>query len=254
MCIKINICLLLSIAVFFSCSEEGSDNNPISEPVRTDTPITKVSTITTEEEPEQNGFRPDFSIVTGVHKTGEEAHQSLDVSKFRISKWSSEALLNPDFPMSGKRETFHVVILSLLEMGFLENELVSLETVLEKVEKMDLVPLTPEQAIATREQFIAQPDYTTGERLGEFFIAMEPMNLFADGLRKIFSIHRDDEFPHPDTNVGLWLISNNIEDVNGPRLFDPLDPEGVDLGGRFACIVPPELNLDSIDLEENNQE
>lgn len=244
---KLNVCLLLLIScALLSCGGDSDDLTPPAESYREETYETTQVPVT---KPQPDGFRPNFPIVTGVHQTGMEAHQSLETNKFRISRWSSEALLNPDFPMSGEREVFHVVILSLLEMGFPADELISLQTVLKKIREIGLLPLTPEQAVSAREQFIAQPDYTTGERLGEFFVAMEPMDFFADGILKIFSIHRDDEFPHPDTNVGLWLISNNVEDGDGPHLFNPSDPPiGDDLGGRFACLVPPELNLDIIEL------
>ena len=249
---KINVCLLfVMVCTLFSCGEY-SEQEPevIHEKEIVYVPETRYIT---ETKLEPRGFWPDFSIVTGIYQTGKEAHQSLEVNKFRISKWSSEALLNPDFPMSRQPEVFHVVVISLREIGFLKNDLVSLREVLEKINQIGLLPLTPEQAVSTREQFIAQPDYTTRERLGEFFVAMEPMNLFADGELKIFSIHRDDEFPHPDTNVGLWLISNNINDGDRPRFFNPQDQKN-DLGGRFACIVPPELNLGILEPEVNDQE
>ena len=244
MSIPLRVCLLLFIPLFFlACGEEES-----TDPVSSVSGTSIIGVPGVSEDLGQDGFRPDFSIVIGIHRTGEEAHRSLELNRFRISRWSSEALLNPDFPMLGEREVFHVVVISLLEMGFSENELVSLDDVLERVEEMGLLLLTPEQAVSVREQFIAQPDYTTGERLGEFFVAMKPMNLFVDGMLKIFSIHRDDEFPHPDINVGLWLVCNDVEDVDGLRLFNPSDPEGDDLGGRFVCIVPPELNLDILEL------
>lgn len=248
--VQFSVCLLFFLScVFFSCGD-GPPDLVVSDCLPSETESAEMPNVS--EEAEQNGFRPDFSIVTGIHKTGEEAHRSLELNKFRISRWSSEALLHPDFPMSEEREVFYIVVLSLLDMGFLENELVSLERVLERVKEMDLLPLLPEQALSLREQFITQPDYTTGDRLGEFFVAMESMNLFLDGILKIFSIHRDDAFPHPDSDVGLWLIANNVEGENGPRLFDPLDPEGSDLGGRFACIVPPDLNLDILEIGEKD--
>lgn len=249
---KVTVCLLFLIScVFLSCGDL-SENPMSSECPDSVTKIVQVPIVL--EAPDPDGFRPDFSIVTGIHRTGEEVYRSLTANKFRVSVWSSQALLSPDFLMSGERAVYYAVVLSLLEMGFSENELVSLRDVLEKIREIGLLPLTPEQAVSLREQFVAQPDYTTGDRLGEFFVAMEPMDLFADGNLKIFSIHRDDEFPHPGTDVGLWLISNDIEDGGVPRLFNPLDLEDDDLGGRFVCIVPPELNLDILELGERNQE
>ena len=93
-----------------------------------------------------------------------------------------------------------------------------------------------------RLQFLDQLDWTTGERLSDFFIASEPFVLTREGLPKIFSIVRDDRFPHPETGIGLWLISNGtVEagDAEHPdRLFNASDPEQFDHGGRFAFVIP----------------
>ena len=42
-------------------------------------------------------------------------------------------------------------------------------------------------------------------------------------------------------------MNNIIQEGGDARLFNPLDPEGVDLGGRFAFGVPDDLNLDLIE-------
>ena len=55
---------------------------------------------------------------------------------------------------------------------------------------------------------------------------------------------RDDRHPHLETGIGLWLISNvtvDARDAEHPdRLFHASDPEGWDLGGRFAFVFPNE--------------
>ena len=110
-----------------------------------------------------------------------------------------------------------------------------------------------------REQFLAQPDRSTGHRLGEFFAAIDPPVAFpgvGEGVPKIPSIERDDEDPHEETGIGLWVLLNELQFIDGDvRVFDPLnDPDGVDLGGRFAFIVPDYLNLDLIEEQEKIEE
>lgn len=127
-------------------------------------------------------------------------------------------------------------------MGFLQDELVSLDTIIKRAKKLGFDVCTPELAAQLRLQYTDQPDWSTGDRLGQFFVASEAIDLYADGVPKIFSIIRDDEFPHEETGIGLWLISNNVVDAADPahraRLFNPADQNGDDLGGRFAFIIP----------------
>ena len=81
----------------------------------------------------------------------------------------------------------------------------------------------------------------TGARLGEFFVASEPFVLTREGLPKIFSVVRDDNFSQFETGIGLWLIANGTLDVgdaeNPNRLFNASDPDGLDHGGRFAFVI-----------------
>ena len=107
---------------------------------------------------------------------------------------------------------------------------------------MGLETCPVETAAQLRLQFLEQPDYTTEARLGAFFVASEPFVLTREGLPKIFSVARDDKYPHSETGIGLWLIANgtaNVGDVENPdRLFNASAPEGVEHGGRFAFIIP----------------
>lgn len=214
------------VSLFFICSFFGC------EMVR--------DTIFSDKESESFAFVADFNVTLGTYPTGADLLDNLIAEKFRVSEWSAQALNNPDFPVAEDRTTVNVVVISLLEMGFGEDDLVSLKTILDRGKEFGLEPCSPEVGPQLRLQFIAQPDYSMGGRFGEFFFAMEPLTLFDDGSEKIFNIVRDDEYPHEETDIGLWLLSNNVADTDTgqDRLFDPLDPEGYDLGGRFAFILP----------------
>ena len=187
---------------------------------------------------DDDGFTADFSLTLGSGLTGSEyAEEWLPERQVLVSKWSERLLTDPSFPIMERETAVGVVVLSLLDMGFLENELVTLQKILEKGEDLGLLPCPAEVAPHLRGVFLDQPDYRTGDRLGEFFVAMQPLYL-VDMEPRIFSVVRDDDFPHEETELGLWLIANKISDAGRDRRFDPLDPENKDHGGRFAFMLP----------------
>ena len=144
--------------------------------------------------------------------------------------------------MAAAEITVDIVVVSMLEMGFAEGELATLDTIYDRAKQMGLETCPVEVAVQLRLQFLDQPDWTTEERLSDFFVASEPFVLTRDGIPKIFSVVRDDSFPHLETGIGLWLISHGTVDAGNEghpdRLFNASDPEGTDLRGRFAFVIP----------------
>ena len=182
---------------------------------------------------DEKGFVADFTLTLGTHRSGADLLAALIEAKCLVSVWSKQALENPDFPVGAEEITVSIVVISMLEMGFAEGELATLDSIYDRAKQMGLETCPVEIAAHLRLQFLDQPDWATGERLGEFFVASEPFVLTRDSLPKIFGVVRDDKFPHLETGIGLWLISNGAD-----RLFNASDPEGFDLGGRFAFVVP----------------
>ena len=243
--------ILLSAALLSSCSREKTETvtdpvitetvtEPVTDPVIMDQDI--VENIEDIVEDMEEEIVADFTVTLGSHEDGEALLDSLTKNHFRVSKWSIQALTHRDFPVEEAERQVDVIVMSLLEMGFLQDELASLDTIIKRAKKLGFEVCTPELAAQLRLQYTDQPDWSTGDRLGQFFVATEGIDLYDDGLRKIFSIIRDDEFPHKETGIGLWLISNNVVDAADPdhraRLFNPADQNGDDLGGRFAFIIP----------------
>ncbi len=187
-------------------------------------------------------FTADFTITLGAHTSGADLLQTLIEEKRLVSQWSIEALGNPDFPVVAAEITVDIVVVSMLELGFAEGEFATLDTIYERAKQMGLETCPVETAPQLRLRFLDQPDYATGERLGEFFVASEPFVLTRDGFPKIFSVGRDDMVPHPETDIGLWLISNDIVNAGNKalpdRLFNASDSNKVDYGGRFAFVIP----------------
>ena len=195
-----------------------------------------------EDTKDKKGFAADFTITLGTYRSGADLLDTLLAEKCRVSIWSTQALINPDFPVVAEEITVDIVVVSMLEMGFAEGELATLDAIYDRAKQMGLETCPIETAAQLRLQFLDQPDWTTGERLGEFFVMSEPFFLTPDGLPKIFSVVRDDKHPHFETGIGLWLISNNTvfagHELRPDRLFSAFDPEGVDHGGRFAFVIP----------------
>ncbi len=248
--LSVILSILLSAAFLSSCSREDTetdtetDTDPVITETDTDPVIMDQDMVENMEEENvmEEEIGSDFTVTLGTHEDGEALLDSLTKNHFRVSKWSMQALTHRDFPVEEEEQQVDVIVMSLLEMGFLQDELVSLDAIIKRAKKLGFDVCTPELAAQLRLQYTDQPDWSTGDRLGQFFVATEAIDLYADGVPKIFSIIRDDEFPHEETGIGLWLISNNVVDAADPahraRLFNPADQNGDDLGGRFAFMIP----------------
>ena len=195
-----------------------------------------------EDTKDEKGFAADFTLTLGTHRSGADLLESLIEEKCMVSAWSIQALENPSFPVVAAEITLDIVVVSMLEMGFAEGEFATLDTIYNRAKQIGLETCPVELAVQLRLQFLDQPNYTTRERLSEFFVASEPFVLTREGIPKIFSVVRDDRHPYPKTNTGLWLIANGtfnpVDEEHPDRLFNTSDPEGLDHGGRFAFVIP----------------
>ena len=210
------------------------------------TPFQKLYTLyfarNAEDIKDERDFTADFTITLGTHRSGADLLETLVEEKCRLSVWSRQALENPDFPVAAAEITVDIVVVSMRELGFAEGEFATLDTIYDRAKQMGLETCSVEAAAQLRLQFLDQPNWTTGGRLGSFFVASEPFVLTREGLPKIFSVVRDDRYPHVETGIGLWLISNGTvnagDEENPDRLFNASDPEEFDHGGRFAFVIP----------------
>ena len=202
----------------------------------------KLYTGSAEDTKAEKSFAANFTITLGTHRSGADLLDTLIEEKCRVSVWSTQALKNPDFPVMAEEITVDIVVVSMLEMGFAAGEFATHDAIYDRAKQMGLETCPVETAAQLRLQFLNQPNWATEEQLGEFFVGSEPFVLTRDGLPKIFSVVRDDSFPHPETGIGLWLISNNAVHAGyehrPDRLFNASDSEGVDHSGRFAFIIP----------------
>lgn len=186
-------------------------------------------------------FEADYTITLGTYITGTDLLERLIEEKCLPSRWSIEALENPDFPVVAEVIKVDIVVVTMLELGFSKDELVSLDTIYDRAKQLGLETCPVETAAQLRLQLLDQPNYNSKDRLGEFFVASEPFVLSREGIPQIFSVVRDDEYPHVETGIGLWLIANNTAQVEAgeltDRLFDASDSWDVDHEGRFAFVI-----------------
>ena len=191
---------------------------------------------------DEKGFAADFTITPGNHTSGVDLLAALLEEKCSVSRWSRDALENPDFPVVAAGVTFDVVVVSMQELGFAEDAFATLDTIYARAKQMGLETCPVGLAPLLRLHLLNQPDYRTGKRLSEFFVASEPFFLTREGLPKIFSVVRDDRHSQFKTGNGLWLISNGTVEAGYAelpgRLFSASDPWGYDHKGRFAFVVP----------------
>ena len=195
-----------------------------------------------EDPKDARDFAADFTLTLGTYRSGADLLDTLIEEKCRVSLWSTQVLENPDFPVAAAEITVDIVVVSMLEMGFAEGELATLDTIYARAKQLGFETCPVGIAPQLRLQFLDQPNYSSGARLGEFFVGSEPFVLTREGFPKIFSVVRDDRYPHPETGRGLWLIANGTveagKDALPDRLFNASDPEGLDHGGRFAFVLP----------------
>lgn len=243
------------IFLLISCGEEPTRVFIEPDCPEVEPEIVEVPVLIEPEEPE--GFRPDFTVIT-MYTDIHEFFRGLRQHRIIISNWTNAAMSSPLFTFSRVRRTYHIVVVSMLQdMGFTEPA--TYDEILEWASGAGLYPMSFEVALMLREQFLAQPDRSTGHRLGGFFVAINPPIAFptvGEGIPKIPSIVRDDEYPHEAEgfDVKLLIMLNELQFIDGnTRVFDPDD--GVDdLEGRFAFVVPDHLNLDLIEALERQQE
>ena len=197
---------------------------------------------TAENRKDAKDFAADFTITLGPHTSGDALLGALLEEKCRVSRWSTQILENPDFPVVAAETTVDIVVVSMRELGFAEDELATHDAIYARAKQMGFETCPIGVAPQLRLQFLNQPNYNTRKRLGAFFVATEPFVLTREGLPKIFSVVRDDRYPHPETGRGLWLIANGTVDLGNAedfkRLFNASDPDGRDHGGRFAFVRP----------------
>ena len=189
---------------------------------------------------DEKGFTADFTITLGTHRSGAALYRSLIEEKCQVSLWSMQALINPNFPVVAAETTVDIVVVSMLELDLLRASLPPLIPFMLVQNKWGLKRARSRQLCSCVCHFSTNQTGQPGAA-GEFFVASEPFVLTREGLPKIFSVIRDDRYPYPETDIGLWLIANgtfNAVDAEHPdRLFNASDEER-DHSGRFAFVIP----------------
>ena len=117
----------------------------------------------------EKDFAADFTITLGTHSSGADLLEALLEAECSVSLWSRQALENPDFPVVAEEITVDIVVVSMLEMGFAEGELATLDTIYARAKQMGLETCPLETASQLRLQFRDQPGYANRSAAGGIF-------------------------------------------------------------------------------------
>ena len=107
-----------------------------------------------EEKKGEKGFAADFTLTLGIHRNGTDLLDTLLEEKCLVSLWSRQVLENPNFPVVATEITVDIVVVSMLEMGFAEGELATLDTIYDRAKQMGLETCPVEIAPQLRLQFL----------------------------------------------------------------------------------------------------
>ena len=104
----------------------------------------------------QKDFAADLTVTLGTHRSGADLLEALLEERCSVSLWSRQALENPDFPVIAEEITVDIVVVSMLEMGFAERELATLDTIYNRAKQMGL-EICPVETAAQLRAAISRP-------------------------------------------------------------------------------------------------
>lgn len=158
----------------------------------------EVLTLTTEDlysPPEPHWADGTITIETGQHETGESMVDALD-DRRNFHAFSASlriALSKKGLKMSKEKRTVEVTVLTLGEAGF--TELATLKEIRKRFEEMGCRPLTLEEAVMTRLDFVDQPDIKrVNHKMTNFFTLLSEEDGYFLGRQekeKVLKIKRD---------------------------------------------------------------
>ena len=122
-----------------------------------------------EDTIDAKGFAADFTITLGTHTSGVDLLETLLEKKCMVSQWSIASPWKSDFPVVAEEITVDIVVVSMLEMGFAEGELATLDTIYNRAKQMGLETCPVETAAQLRLQFLDQQTLDNRREVGEVF-------------------------------------------------------------------------------------
>ena len=147
------LCTITAIAFFFSsCAEK--DDILLEEPEEK-----TVQAIIEEPLPSEPSWADGIvTITTGRYQTKDGLVQAIQQKKyFRVLRDARLGIHRMDVPMSKRKKTVDITVVTLEEAGF-SGEWVTLEEILVRFRQLGYRPLTIEEALELRLQFEDQPD------------------------------------------------------------------------------------------------
>ncbi len=242
------LAVLITTTLFSACSPDIAEEEA-EETLLTPEPI---------PEPEPHWADGIIEIETGRFQTGTEMLRALEKPNNINASLDIRFLLSkPDFPMSRQKKTIKVTVVTLLEAGFTEPA--TLPEIRKRFKQIGYRPLTLEEAIEIRLQFVDQPDRpkeynydaqragfippppkrdrTPKSKLDAFHTLMESDEDFL-GLVKVFRITRNSDWDKYDQGLCIAISTKNTFDPFAPEYtFERAAGGGIFVGARFACAI-----------------
>ena len=250
---KVQIVLTTLLAALIAISLFACSSDIIEEEMVEETPLPEL----VEPEPPHwaDGI---IEIEVGRFKTGAEMLTIFEIpnNNLSASRDIRARLAKPNFPMSRQRKTIKVTVVTLQEAGFTKPT--TIEEIRKRFKQLGYRPLTLEEAVEIRLQFLDQPDRPTeyqvqepgyvppppkldrspGSKMDAFYTLLEKGN---EEILKTISVFENGRHSYWGDRYGQGLIIN----TSTLNTFDPLAPEysfketpyGGFVGARFACII-----------------
>ena len=179
-----------------------------------------------------------LTVTTGKYKQGSNLSAKLQTTPgVVVSRLSQRVLEN--MTMDGEVITYQGIVIRLEDMGF-TGPVVTYEEIMQWGLDNGFGLAPKHLAPYIRLQFKNQPNWDTGNPLGEFFVVSKPITLklkteeITEFRKVIFSVLRDDAYPAPDSGKGLHLIANGVAN---DRKFRPNNPGPYDYNNHFLFLL-----------------
>ncbi len=158
------LCLCLTLS---SCSQDEEEEGIVAEEM--------VAEPAPPPEPEPHWADGKITVEVGRFETGRDLKNEL------VQLNMPRPYDIDNIPMSGKRYTIEVEIISMVEVGITEPA--TYADIYARYRERGYRPLTPEEAVEFRIQFLDQPPVEDNSRMGYFYVLMdiEVMSSFMRG-------------------------------------------------------------------------
>ena len=222
--------LLAALTPLIACSPDRVEEEEVTE-----------STFTLSE-PTMPKIQPDEILIeVGRFQSPAELQHALEIRRLWVGDRVISALNDPEFPMSQKPKTIVVKIVTMLEVGL--DKPSTLKEVIDHFSKNGYRPLTLEEAVELRIQYLNQPEEISSDKMSAFFALLKKEDAYFIGFK--FRDGRIAEiFGYFYQTIFQNIIGSGWKEGVEKFKFDPKNSPSFHIGitrmisggTRFACV------------------